>query len=931
MVELIANSPTLGYASPITTLAAPITTAPAPGTVETCTTNAPALPALQGGQFRITLVDVASSAREIILVTSGQNGTTWTITRGVEGSTTVTHPAGAAIYHIWTAAGLATAFDASGSAALAIQKTNNLNDVANPVVALANLGGSQATSPTAPQTGTVAAVAGQDYAFDISGGSGVLNLPSAPPDKTRIGWKITQVSGTPGSTTLTINRGGTDVFNVAGGSTSLSASALFQGSIVQYSAALGLWLVQSTDTPLGVALGAAKTGTDNTVGGPSGTPLSSSVVSASSNVIFADSYYGNVVYASNSAALQAALAAAMASAPATLRFTAGKVYALDTAPLTINRNLAGLNIDLGGGEFGVGGATIQLSSGAPRAFDFNKIADYDTFQNVSIRGGIVDRNNLTGTQNHVVIGIWHAGVWQTNLNLSNVHVSDMRIVNAPITDGLLTIGVGIDGSNTSAWGSGTQTSILGCTATRIYSDGCMQLISVAGAHPQGANTTANVWDDLCEVDGIRHMLPTTPTTPQAGGHVNAATKGQGGKIIINDVIGQNATDCAIECDGHTAWWVTNFDITDAYDFAIYSVNYNAPEDVELQQGFIQGVVRYVNVLHGQGIKIGDVNNNPWGRPSSVHLDVTYQRNTPGASTSASNGLGEALDVYGARRVTGIIRSTIEFGSYSSSTAISPSAVYLHAPDTTVNSAVKLDIRSRALATIASTGLINWRTLVFRDGLFIDFDIDVYSDLALTSGGNAAVTHADLGSVSGSAGAWTACGRLSVKIPTAGGSGNTPVGISFESASFNAMPQTGQEIVVHDCDFGGLASASTNVNFAGATTLASKVRFVNNNWKLAPQARQAISATGSTNLTGLYDYIGVTATGASKTLVLPLISAVPPGRVISIGDEGGDAATNNIVVTVASAGTFAGGTSSKTINANGGGMRFVAGASTWIAF
>ena len=122
MVELIVNSPTLGYQSQLTTLAAPITTAPAPGTVETCTTNAAAGAPFQGGQFRITLVDAAGTPREIILVTSGQNGTTWTITRGVEGSTTVTHPAGAAIYHIWTAAGLATAFAAAGSGIPLAQK-----------------------------------------------------------------------------------------------------------------------------------------------------------------------------------------------------------------------------------------------------------------------------------------------------------------------------------------------------------------------------------------------------------------------------------------------------------------------------------------------------------------------------------------------------------------------------------------------------------------------------------------------------------------------------------------------------------------------------------------------------------------------------------------------------------------------------------------
>src|ERR1039458_10326882 len=134
--ELIANSPTLGYASPITTLAAPITTTPAPGTAESITTNAAAPTALQGGQFRVTFVDAAGTVREICLVTAGQNTTTWTIQRALEGSTAAVHPAGASIYHIWTAAGLEAAFVAAGSGLAA---ANNLSDVANAGTARLNI------------------------------------------------------------------------------------------------------------------------------------------------------------------------------------------------------------------------------------------------------------------------------------------------------------------------------------------------------------------------------------------------------------------------------------------------------------------------------------------------------------------------------------------------------------------------------------------------------------------------------------------------------------------------------------------------------------------------------------------------------------------------------------------------------------------------
>lgn len=135
----------------------------------------------------------------------------------------------------------------------------------------------QGTNPTAVKTSAYSAVAADEVRVDISGGSVATTLPTAPPDRTRIGLKIVKVSGTPGSTSATLVCGGSDVFNMIAGSTTLTFTALFQGAILQYHASDSVWVVQNTDTPLGVALGAAKLGTDNAVGGPSGSPLTTSI------------------------------------------------------------------------------------------------------------------------------------------------------------------------------------------------------------------------------------------------------------------------------------------------------------------------------------------------------------------------------------------------------------------------------------------------------------------------------------------------------------------------------------------------------------------------------------------------------------------------------------------------------------------------------
>jgi len=72
--------------------------APGDGTIHV-QSAAPA--ALQGGQFRI-LVDT-----EYMIVTAGQSGTTWTVTRAAEGTSAGTHFAGVYVTHLITAAGIA--------------------------------------------------------------------------------------------------------------------------------------------------------------------------------------------------------------------------------------------------------------------------------------------------------------------------------------------------------------------------------------------------------------------------------------------------------------------------------------------------------------------------------------------------------------------------------------------------------------------------------------------------------------------------------------------------------------------------------------------------------------------------------------------------------------------------------------------------------
>lgn len=135
---------------------------------------------------------------------------------------------------------------------------------------------------TAVKNTGYAAQPGEFVPVDISSGSVAITLPPQPADQTRVVVKIIKVSGTPGSTTATVTAAPGDVFNVSGGSTALTLQAAFQGMQLQYQQSSGIWYVSTIDTPLGVSLGSAKLGTDGTVGGPGGSPITAGVTAAGS-------------------------------------------------------------------------------------------------------------------------------------------------------------------------------------------------------------------------------------------------------------------------------------------------------------------------------------------------------------------------------------------------------------------------------------------------------------------------------------------------------------------------------------------------------------------------------------------------------------------------------------------------------------------------
>jgi hypothetical protein len=110
--------------------------------------------------------------------------------------------------------------------------------------------------PTAVKTGNYNAAATDYVPVDTTSNSVTITLPTAPADQTSIGVKMVIQGGT---NAVTINAGGSDVFNKAGGSTSLSVPVLNQGFIVQYKSSSAIWYVFNDDLPLSYVTSAINT------------------------------------------------------------------------------------------------------------------------------------------------------------------------------------------------------------------------------------------------------------------------------------------------------------------------------------------------------------------------------------------------------------------------------------------------------------------------------------------------------------------------------------------------------------------------------------------------------------------------------------------------------------------------------------------------
>lgn len=584
---------------------------------------------------------------------------------------------------------------------------------------------------------------------------------------------------------------------------------------------------------------------------------------------------------------------------------------------------------------GRGKTVIQLSATAPRAFDFNKIADGDTFQGIELADFTVDCNNVGGLH-HVVIGNWQNGTLQTRFNVAGLRLERISTINVPsqtttsiyntATLHRLNVHIAIvDNANQATQYSITDVQINDCQFG-VSGGGGDEGVFLGGT-VTGAVTGLNVWVDNCHMDRCTWTSGAVPTQFFASAGFQIGSCAFGGRATISRCLAVYAGDVGYENDTMMRVDHIQCEAVDCWNHGFYVRNVQYVSEQQAtpptagqaqtqgqQHTYFQCVSRRILLTNqANGFRVDTFNSIPLGH--FTYRDCVWDRET----TDFLNTTGEAFFTIGT------VASVIIDGFRISLNGINPvgaaQTISLIAGDGAGPEKFTIHNVQAALVgqnTSGNTQSINvigvFSQTVSPQTAFVDID-NVFIDPAFSSG-NFAITGAVLGQ--SSANTTNINGTVQrVKFNAAAGFSASWTGVNVGNSTHTTInSRTG--IRVTDCD---LSAVNGNPVTIGAGNLGNV--FIE---RCGPPRTTVAAATYTALQTD--ELIAVNFAGA-VTITLPPISSMPAGKVIVVQDESNNASTNNITVSRAGADTFLGGGTTKVISTNGGTAKQYSSSSVWV--
>lgn len=512
---------------------------------------------------------------------------------------------------------------------------------------------------------------------------------------------------------------------------------------------------------------------------------------------------------------------------------------------------------------GTSKTTIQLSTSAPRAFDFNRIAAGDLFQNITLEDFTVDANNIGG-QHHTVIGTYQAGAPQYNISVTGLRVRRVKVINAisctttgnysTATNHRLGIHIVPTGTNATQL---TDIAIEDCEF-----NGGDEGVAIGSS---GGNTTACSMDDV-HIRRCYHNTGGTPTQYFASANFQLGSYAIGGDCTIEDCRGYNSGDVGIEIDGMDRCQVRGCLEVDAFNANYYVRQFNviAANSQSQQTDFIECKAKNQNVdSPGWQIAAPGTGATPYESITlrgCRHLSLTGNF-TGGAISVAAVAIPQL-------RVLDFI-SELPAINYTSATAVTPAALVLTGDGTATVCRVKLrDVYVKLAGAIqAGAGSVQWDAIKVAGGTFIlDWD-GLIVNYGVTGTSTHAVHGIDLGATTS-----TISGVIRRYSPTI--SGDTgPYGINVATTATLTIPTTpaGIGLMLDECDFSGIPSGGSELSFNGGTL---RNAIYSRNCVLRTGQTNSIASAATTTLPNAHagDLIAITGTTTIST-----ITAIAPGE------------------------------------------------------
>lgn len=307
---------------------------------------------------------------------------------------------------------------------------------------------------------------------------------------------------------------------------------------------------------------------------------------------------------------------------------------------------------------GVGVTTIQLN-GSARFFDFHKIADYDVFHHITIRGLTLDANNATGQ--NAGIGNYAAGARQTKIQWHDLLFEDIEGINGHAVD--------TAGTHVWRWFNLWSVSDESDTAMANYNIAWRDCRLSGGAYGYqvvGSSVTAgahwsNTINDNLVLENCHHDTGSVPTAFPTGGSANYHFGSQsiGHSLRMVNCTGNNSWDVGIEIDGFLDAVADGCVITDNWGLGFFNTNFATIPNLQAQR------VAWKNctwVRSAQNTNYSTDSCAGWRSQTGTNFTTQYPAQVDIidckslVTTGNLKSLGEAINMIATRRVN-IVRFT----------------------------------------------------------------------------------------------------------------------------------------------------------------------------------------------------------------------------------------------------------------------------------